>query len=127
MTDENQPDDGVKIMPGYVGEIDRTTRDEVRLNLTPHLDVHGPSISMYTPRGTRVVFAYPTRGWNHDIEKAAEHLKEGTIYTVEGMEVHSWHTRIFLKEIPGKYFNHVMFVEEDLYVSNPSDSSESNE
>lgn len=36
-------------------------------------------------------------------------LVEGGIYEVEREEVHSWHTKLYLKGIPGK-FNSVSFV-----------------
>ena len=36
-------------------------------------------------------------------------LEVGKIYTVIKVEVHSWHTRIWVKEVPNKYFNSVHF------------------
>lgn len=40
------------------------------------------------------------------------HLLEiGKEYTVEDIEVHAWHTLVFLKEFPGKSFNSVIFRE----------------
>jgi hypothetical protein len=36
-------------------------------------------------------------------------LVEGEMYTVEKEEVHSWHTKIYLAEHPGKKFNSVCF------------------
>lgn len=91
------------------------------------LDRFGPRMDMYSKPGTRVVFAYPEAGYNPDIERAAKHLTLGETYTVEITDVHSWHTDVFLEEFPGIPFNHVMFVREDLYVSSPNSSSESNE
>lgn len=36
-------------------------------------------------------------------------LEEGKIYTIETIEVHSWHTKYYLKEFPSKKFNSVSF------------------
>ena len=44
-------------------------------------------------------------------EENAVHLKIGEIYTIERAEIHSWHTKIFLKEIPRIEFNSVWFDE----------------
>lgn len=38
-------------------------------------------------------------------------LEVGETYTVENVEVHSWHTLVYLKEFPGKEFNSVVFEE----------------
>lgn len=38
-------------------------------------------------------------------------LKIGKKYTVEYVEVHSWHTIVFLKEFPNVEFNSVLFNE----------------
>ena len=36
-------------------------------------------------------------------------LIEGKEYTLEHTEEHSWHTKFYLKEFPGKKFNSVCF------------------
>jgi hypothetical protein len=36
-------------------------------------------------------------------------LEVGKVYTVDRIEVHSWHTKVYLKEMPGKVFNSVHF------------------
>jgi len=36
-------------------------------------------------------------------------LEPGKKYVIENIEVHSWHTKIFLQEFPGKKFNSVHF------------------
>ena len=41
----------------------------------------------------------------------AKLLKLGDTYTVERIEEHSWHTKVFLKEFPGVEFNSVWFEE----------------
>lgn len=44
-------------------------------------------------------------------ESNAKLLKLGKTYTVERIEEHSWHTKVFLKEFPGVEFNSVWFEE----------------
>jgi len=39
------------------------------------------------------------------------HLTVGNSYEVELTEVHTWHTRIYLKGYPDMWFNSVCFVE----------------
>lgn len=38
-------------------------------------------------------------------------LTVGDIYTVTDVEVHSWHTNVYVAEIPGVAFNSVLFEE----------------
>lgn len=38
-------------------------------------------------------------------------LTVGEIYTLACIDVHSWHSEVYLKEIPGKTFNSVLFEE----------------
>lgn len=51
-------------------------------------------------------------GWNTDREKA-KLLSVGKIYTLQGIEVHDWHTVVWLKEFPHCRFNSVLFEEVD--------------
>lgn len=46
---------------------------------------------------------------NRDSLRINEHLKEGKVYTVECTEVHSWHTDVYLQEVPNIDFNPVDF------------------
>ena len=46
---------------------------------------------------------------NRDSLRIKEHLKEGKVYTVECTEVHSWHTDVYLREVPNIAFNSVDF------------------
>lgn len=39
-------------------------------------------------------------------------LVPGKEYEVEHEEVHGWHTKIYLKDFPGKKFNSVHFIQE---------------
>jgi hypothetical protein len=38
-----------------------------------------------------------------------ENLTLGQVYTVDHIEIHSWHTKVFLTEFPDKKFNSVHF------------------
>lgn len=38
-----------------------------------------------------------------------KYLIKGKEYTISKIEVHSWHTRVYLKEYPGKHFNLLSF------------------
>lgn len=67
--------------------------------------------NLYSPRGTRVVFAHPDCGYDGDKRTAAKHLTEGGIYTVAHTEVHGFHTNVWLEEVPGVIFNSVHFEE----------------
>jgi hypothetical protein len=42
-------------------------------------------------------------------DSASENLELNKVYTVKDVEIHSWHTKIFLEEIEGKRFNSVHF------------------
>ena len=55
-----------------------------------------------------------TRNGDDDslVANTYNHLLEvGKTYTVEDVEIHSWHTIVYLKEFPGKTFNSVLFNE----------------
>lgn len=45
-------------------------------------------------------------------DSAAEYLEIGKVYILaRDPEVHSWHTKLYLEEVPGKKFNSVQFEE----------------
>jgi hypothetical protein len=48
-------------------------------------------------------------GYELDKKRQLEHLKIGTIYTVDRTEVDSSKTYVWIKEIPGMSFNSVAF------------------
>lgn len=48
--------------------------------------------------------------WSFD-DKASQYLEVGKIYTVIDVEVHSWHTRLTLKEIANRQFHSSHFEE----------------
>lgn len=66
-------------------------------------------MDIYSPPGTKVVFAHPNAGYHFDIENARMYLDEESIYTVERTEVGPSYTRVHLREIPHRAFNSVQF------------------
>lgn len=74
------------------------------------------SMNIYAKEGTRVKGIFDgagnvIHGYDHDKEVARIHLKPNFIYTIDSTEVHSWSTKVFLKEFPGIAFNSVHFEE----------------
>jgi hypothetical protein len=67
-------------------------------------------MNIYAKEGDKVIFL----GSNEGVEKWGncdnpnKVLTIGETYTVDHTEVHSWHTKVFLKEKPGA-FNSVVF------------------
>jgi len=66
-------------------------------------------MDIYAKPGTEIIFNHPSNGYDHDQEEAKNHLILGSVYTVERTVVHSWHTDVYLKEVPGISFNSVLF------------------
>ncbi|MDO8558373.1 MAG: hypothetical protein Q7S09_04280 [bacterium] len=66
-------------------------------------------MNIYAKPGSRVVFSHPNNGYPGDQKNAQRHLQVGHTYTVERTEVHSFSTRVFLQEVPGTFFNSVLF------------------
>lgn len=66
-------------------------------------------------RGTRIRFAFPENGYEYDQRKAAKYLEVGEVYTVEGARVESFSSAVRVQEVPGHWFNTVLF--EDCRVS----------
>jgi len=63
-----------------------------------------------SPPGTRIVFRRPDAGYPGDQARVAKHLTLGATYTIDRMLVESWHTTVFLVEVPHVGFNSVHFV-----------------
>ena len=71
-------------------------------------------IDIYTPRGTWVKFTdrvidAQIKWGNHTDPR--DLLDPTGIYIVDCTEIHSWHTKLFLQEFPGKSFNCAWFEE----------------
>lgn len=59
----------------------------------------------------KVVFIGSTGGqvrWGSN-DDPSDLLTIGKVYDVQKVEVHSWHTKYYLKEFPNKKFNSVSF------------------
>lgn len=67
-------------------------------------------IDIETPESTKVVMWFPFNGYEFDQEQLKKlGIKLGDVFTVDYTVVHSSSTELFLKEFPGKSFNHVHF------------------
>jgi len=68
------------------------------------------SMNIYAAKkGVMVVFNHPKAGYPLHQKTAAAHLIVGQVYVVERVEVGSWHTDVWLKEVPDVRFNSVLF------------------
>jgi len=69
------------------------------------------TMSIESEQGEKVKFieTYPFT-WGVDKENA-NYLKLGNIYTVDRTEIHSFHTKVYLLEVPNIPFNSVWFEE----------------
>lgn len=66
-------------------------------------------MSIYTLPGNKVLFNRPMAGYPGDKWLAAEYLKEGTVYTVACTKIGSYHTTVYLDEVPQIGFNSCLF------------------
>jgi hypothetical protein len=63
-------------------------------------------IDIYSEKGTKVVCvnqSKDTANWGSNSNP--ELLEIGKVYTVDHTEIHSWHTKVYLVELPGYKFN----------------------
>jgi hypothetical protein len=71
-------------------------------------------VDVYAKPGTKLFGDFKNGvirgGYDHDKDKAMQHIREGVIYELERADVGGWHTDFFLKEFPGIRFNSVHFV-----------------
>jgi hypothetical protein len=75
--------------------------------------VRAGSMNIYAKPGQRVVFAYPSNGYEHEQHTCAEHLEVDKTYTIQRTEVGDSSTGVWLQEVPNVRFNSVMFVDAD--------------
>lgn len=61
-------------------------------------------------KGTKVRYAHPLSGFEGQVALARDRLVLGGIYTVDRTEIHTWHTKVFLEEVPDVGFNSCFFV-----------------
>ena len=64
-----------------------------------------------SPKGTKVIYAFPDAGYEYQIKIAQKHLILNNVYTVEYTHIYSWRTDVYLKEVPNIAFNSCLFKE----------------
>ena len=67
------------------------------------------NMSLDTPEGDKIIFSNPNSGYVLDQESCEKYLKVNEEYTVDFIDIGSWSSEVYLKEIPNKSFNTVMF------------------
>lgn len=77
-------------------------------------------MNIYALKGHKVKCKTLSAGYDYDKEVAQNHLKVEKEYTIERTQVDSWHTDVWLQEIPNVKFNSVFF--EDI-VEQPLEST----
>lgn len=65
-------------------------------------------MDIYAEEGTKVRYI-AEGGWDSDVPEANKYLEKGEIYTVDYIDVGGWCSDVYLKEVPQKAFNTVMF------------------
>lgn len=66
-------------------------------------------MNIYAIEGHKVVCDTLDGGYDSHKQVAKKYLTEGQVYTVKKTRVDSWHTDVFLVEIPNVNFNSVFF------------------
>ena len=72
-------------------------------------------MNIYAKENDKVVVTEESQnnGYEHESEKVKRMCKVGEVYTVARTAVSSWHTTVFLKELPNIAFNSVCFEDYD--------------
>lgn len=74
-------------------------------------------MDIYAKPGTKVKYL-GKNGYDAERERAKEFLEVGAVLTVKEIDVHSWVSYALFEEVPGVWFNTVMFEEVEDSVSN---------
>jgi len=69
------------------------------------------TLDIFNPSSRPVLFAFPDNGTPLCREKAHALLTPNQTYTLEHIEVLSWESFVYLKEVPNQGFNSVLFAE----------------
>ena len=69
-------------------------------------------MDIYSPAGT-VVYFLDENGYDSERERAREHLVKGQVLTVSEIDVGVWSSSVEFEELPGKWFNTVMFAHKE--------------
>jgi hypothetical protein len=71
-----------------------------------------PSMSLHDQPGDPIVFAHTKRhGSDADRAHALRYLVKGQTYTIHDIDVGDWSSRVAVTEVPGQWFNSVLFVD----------------
>jgi hypothetical protein len=73
-------------------------------------DNNTSTMNIYAKKGDKVIYCFPTSGYDYDKEQAKEKLVLNQVYTIERTKVHGWSTDVYLQEVQGS-FNSVMFAD----------------
>jgi len=65
-------------------------------------------MDIYSPSGT-VVYFLDENGYDGDLEYARQYMQKHQNLTVKQIDIGGWRTEVEFEEIPGKWFNSVMF------------------
>lgn len=65
-------------------------------------------MDIYSPAGT-VVYFLDQNGYESQREDARGYFTKGQALTISNIDVDSWSSTVTFKELPGKWFNTVMF------------------
>jgi hypothetical protein len=102
----------IEEVPEYNPKLDETGINEESIDiLNEQLDEEDEEDDYYK-EGKRVKYigaSIEQIKWGSN-DDPRQLLTEGETYTVDEVEVHSWHTKIYLKEFPDKKFNSVSFI-----------------
>lgn len=60
-------------------------------------------------RPSATVYFLNRNGYDHQLKEAAEIFEEGQALTIKRIEVDNWSSSVEFEELPGKWFNTVMF------------------
>jgi len=66
-------------------------------------------MNIYTIPGAKVIFSYPTNGYDGDNLIGRQYLTVGYEYTVQRVSIGRSSSRVYLKEVPDIGFNTCMF------------------
>lgn len=69
-------------------------------------------LDIYSPAGTKVTFI-DENGYDFDREQARKYFTKGQVLTVKRIDVESWSSSVTFEELPGKWFNTVMFAHKE--------------
>jgi hypothetical protein len=98
----NKAEEAIFISEMWKANAERNAENELSLESSP--------MNIFVSEGTRIVYT-GKNGRDYDHKDAKIALTIGGTYTVDHIDVFDWYSRVFLKEVPEKAFNTVIFRE----------------